>query len=88
MVSSRKRAGAVKTKVVLIPLSEGGELVHYHPKTLRRWISKGWLTGYTVAGSNHLRIDRDELLGLVRRVPAATRLSSGPLPIAPVDGAA
>lgn len=55
---------------MLIPLSEAASLVKYHRKTVRRWISQGKLTGYRVA-DNQIRIDRAELLGLVRPVPAA-----------------
>lgn len=70
MGRSRRRAADEAKEAVLIPLSEGAELVRYHPKTLRRWISQGKLTGYRVA-DNQIRINRSELLGLVRRVPAA-----------------
>ncbi|WP_280359331.1 helix-turn-helix domain-containing protein [Nocardia otitidiscaviarum] len=71
MRSPRRRKDADKPEVVLIPLSEGGELVKVHPKTLRRWISQGKLTGYRLA-SNQIRINRSELLGLARPLPAAT----------------
>lgn len=70
MPSPRKRKGRDSAEVVLIPLSEGGELVRVSPKTLRRWISQGKLRGYRLA-SNQIRIDRAELLDLARPLPAA-----------------
>ncbi|MBF6329779.1 helix-turn-helix domain-containing protein [Nocardia transvalensis] len=59
----------------LIRLSEGAELVDVHVRTLRRWISQGKLTGYRLV-SNQIRINRAELLGLIRPVTATTQWSS------------
>ncbi|MGV9823382.1 helix-turn-helix domain-containing protein [Nocardia xishanensis] len=49
----------------LIRLSEGAALIGVHPQTLRRWVAQGKLTGWRLA-SNQIRVDRDELLGLVK----------------------
>lgn len=59
----------------LIRLSEGAALVRMHPRTLRRWIAQGKLTGWRMA-SNQIRVSHRELLGLVEPMPPSQDLNT------------
>ncbi|MFH5210175.1 excisionase family DNA-binding protein [Antrihabitans sp. NCIMB 15449] len=54
---------------VLISIQKGAELVGVHPRTLRRWIAEGRLTGYRL-GSRAIRVDKGECFSLAQ--PFAT----------------
>jgi excisionase family DNA binding protein len=47
---------------------DAAEYVDVNPKTVRRWISTGRLTGYRV-GPRIIRVDLNELDAMVRVVP-------------------
>ncbi|MGV9408321.1 hypothetical protein ACWDOP_00285 [Nocardia sp. NPDC003693] len=49
----------------LIRLAEGASLMRMNPRTLRRWIAQGKLTGWRMP-SNHIHVSRDEVLGLAK----------------------
>jgi excisionase family DNA binding protein len=50
------------------------ERLSVHPRTLRRRISDGTLTGYRIANGRTLFLDRDEVdRKLVRTIPVARR---------------
>lgn len=51
-------------------LSEAAQYAHVHPKTLRRRIAAGELTGYRM-GSRLIRVDLDELDASLRPIPNA-----------------
>lgn len=53
----------------MISIQEGAELVRIHPRTLRRWIAEGRLTGYRL-GTRAIRVDQGECLALAQ--PFAT----------------
>lgn len=53
-----------------IPLGEAAEILGVNPRTLRRWIAEGRLTGYRV-GPTMVRVDRAEVEGLAHRIPTA-----------------
>jgi excisionase family DNA binding protein len=44
----------------LVTVNEAAEYCAVHPKTVRRWIAQGRLTGYS-AGPWLIRLDQDEL---------------------------
>lgn len=54
----------------LVSISEAAEFLGVHPKTVRRRIAAGDLTGYRVS-SRLIRIDADELEASVRPIPNA-----------------
>lgn len=49
-------------------IANAAELLDVNPKTIRRWISAGRLTGYRV-GPRIIRVDLTELEALARAVP-------------------
>lgn len=54
-----------------VPLAVAAERYGIHPRTIRRRIADGTLTGYRVASNKTLRVDLDECDAvLVRPVPA------------------
>jgi excisionase family DNA binding protein len=53
----------------LAPISEGAARYAIHPKTLRRMIARGAITGYRLPGVRAVRVDLDELDTLVRAIP-------------------
>jgi excisionase family DNA binding protein len=56
----------------LASISSGAAYATVHPKTIRRWIAEGRLTGYRV-GPRLIRVDLNEIDGaLVRAMPNAT----------------
>ena len=60
-------------KAPLSPLPSVKQAAKYagvEPKTVRRWISQGWLSGKRI-GPRLIRLDRDEVLQLGRSVGAA-----------------
>ena len=44
----------------LVSIDEAAEIICCHPRTIRRWVNQGWLTGYRF-GPRILRVDRAEL---------------------------
>ncbi|MBF6164896.1 MULTISPECIES: helix-turn-helix domain-containing protein [Nocardia] len=58
----------------LISLKTAAALVDVDTKTIRNWIAAGDLNGFRVNG-RLLRVERDELLALIR--PAATVINGG-----------
>lgn len=52
-------------------LHEEAQRIGVHPKTLRRRISEGRLTGYRLAGSRLIRLDPAEVDALLRPIPSA-----------------
>ncbi|MFE2962026.1 hypothetical protein [Nocardia tengchongensis] len=59
----------------LIRLSEGASLVRMHPRTLRRWIAQGKLTGWRMP-SGHIHVDQREVLGLAQPMATDTALGT------------
>jgi excisionase family DNA binding protein len=49
-------------------LQGAGEYAQVHPRTIRRWISAGLLTGYR-AGPRLIRIDLNELDAMLSEIP-------------------
>lgn len=60
MLSSDKRS--------LESLAEAAERLHVHPRTVRRLIAAGTLTGYRL-GPRLLRVDQSEVDALLRPIP-------------------
>ena len=56
----------------LAPLNDAAAYAGVHPRTLRRRIADGALTGYRM-GPRLIRVDLDELDALLRPIPAAGR---------------
>lgn len=54
----------------LVTLDQAAEVCQVTPKTIRRWISDGRVTGYRL-GPRLLRVDRAELDQLVEEIPTA-----------------
>ncbi len=54
----------------LVSLAEAAERAGCNPKTIRRRISDGSLTGYRM-GPRLIRVDADELDALLRPIPSA-----------------
>lgn len=59
----------------LIRLSEGAALVRMHPRTLRRWIAQGRLTGWRMP-SGHIHVDQREILRLAQPMAADTAIGA------------
>lgn len=57
----------------LASIEAGSEYIDVSARTLRRWISIGRITGYRV-GPRLVRVDLNELDGLVRPIPAGETL--------------
>ncbi len=58
----------------LVSLAEAAEQAGCNPKTIRRRVADGSLTGYRM-GPRLIRVDLNELDGLFAQIPAATRLA-------------
>jgi excisionase family DNA binding protein len=56
----------------LASIADAGAYAGVHPRTIRRRISDGALTGYRM-GPRLIRVDLDELDELLRPIPAAGR---------------
>jgi excisionase family DNA binding protein len=54
----------------LATIGEAAEYVRCNPKTVRRWIAAGYLTGFRV-GPRAVRVRLAEVEQLVRRIPTA-----------------
>jgi excisionase family DNA binding protein len=54
----------------LVAVQGAADYAGVHPRTLRRWIAAGLLTGYR-AGPKLLRVDLDELDAMLRPIPTA-----------------
>lgn len=54
----------------LISLTEASKELGVVPRTVRRYVASGLLTGYKV-GPRLIRVDRDDVLGLLRQIPTA-----------------
>jgi excisionase family DNA binding protein len=69
-------ATAVSTKTLLprrrqlISLAAAADYADVHPRTVRRWIASGVLTGYR-AGPRMIKVDADELDAMIRAIPTA-----------------
>lgn len=59
--ATRRRLGTI---------ADAAEFARVNPKTIRRRIADGSLTGYRI-GPRAIRVDLDELDGLLRPIPAA-----------------
>lgn len=59
----------------LVTLEVAAQYLGVSPKTVRQWISEGKLTGYRL-GNRMLRVDQNELDGLLRPLAAARRRSA------------
>jgi len=57
----------------LIGLEEAAEIIGCHPRTIRRRIVEGQLTGYRM-GKRILRVDQAEVEGLLRPIPTGGAL--------------
>lgn len=53
-----------------VSLDEAAEYLSVSPLTVRRRIAAGDLTGYRLGRSRTIRIDLDELEGMLRPIPA------------------
>ena len=53
-----------------LAVNAAAERVSCSPRTIRRWIAEGRLTGYR-AGARLIRVDAAELDALMRRIPTA-----------------
>ena len=54
----------------MLTIAEAAEHLNVHPRTVRRRIADGTLTGYRV-GSHLIRLDPVEVDGLLRPIPSA-----------------
>lgn len=54
----------------LVSLAAAAGAVDVHPRTVRRWIAAGALTGYRV-GPRMVKVDLDELEAFIRPIPTA-----------------
>lgn len=50
---------------------EAAEYLGVHPKSVRRYVSRGDLVAYRVAGSRLIKIRRDDLDALLQPIPTA-----------------
>ena len=55
----------------LAPIAEAADYIGANPRTIRRYIAAGRLTGYRV-GPRLIRVDLDELEAIVRPIPAVS----------------
>ncbi|WP_280379800.1 DNA-binding protein [Nocardia wallacei] len=61
-----RRNGSLTARQTLISLSAAAELAGgVHPRTIRRWVDGGLLEGFQV-GPRLIKVDRDQVLALVR----------------------
>lgn len=51
----------------LVNLQDAAERAGVHPKTVRRWISEGRITGYRI-GPRFIRVDLDELAAMLKPI--------------------
>ena len=51
-----------------ISLEQAGEILGVHPRTVRRLISAGEISGYTL-GKRILRVDQAEVEAVLRQIP-------------------
>lgn len=58
-------------RMQLTSLADAAETLGCSPKTIRRYIAAGTLTGYRV-GPRNLRVDAAEVEALARPIPAAS----------------
>jgi excisionase family DNA binding protein len=54
----------------LVSIAVSGDYAQVHPRTVRRWIAAGLLTGYR-AGPRLVRVDLDELDAMLQPIPTA-----------------
>lgn len=52
-----------------VSIAEAAEYLGVSPKTIRRYIAAGRLTGYRT-GPRLIRVDRNDLDAMLRRIPA------------------
>ncbi len=55
----------------LMTIAAAAAYADVHPVTLRRWVAAGRLPAYRV-GPRLLKVDRDELEGIVRPIPVTS----------------
>ncbi|MET7770175.1 helix-turn-helix domain-containing protein [Nocardia sp. NPDC005366] len=61
-----RRNGSIGGRQTLISLRDAAELAGgVHPRTVRRWVEGGLLEGFQV-GPRLIKVDRDQVLALVR----------------------
>jgi excisionase family DNA binding protein len=63
-------ASAAKHARRLVSINQAARLVDVSPRTIRRRIADGSLTGYRF-GPRIIRVDLDEVDSLLKRIPAA-----------------
>ncbi len=63
----------------LVNLASAGQYADVHPRTLRRWIASGLLTGYRV-GPRLLKVDLNELDAMMTPIPTAASTGGDPQP--------
>jgi excisionase family DNA binding protein len=59
------------TEPEFIVLTAAAVVLDCSPRTLRRRIAEGHLTGYKMAGSREIRVRRSDLYALLNKMPAA-----------------
>ncbi|SNY89162.1 hypothetical protein SAMN04244553_6165 [Nocardia amikacinitolerans] len=61
-----RRGSSISGRKTLISLRDAAELAGgVHPRTVRRWVDGGLLEGFQV-GPRLIKVDRDQVLALVR----------------------
>jgi excisionase family DNA binding protein len=68
---TRTRPTPQHLKRHLAPIAEAADYIGANPRTIRRYIAAGRLTGYRV-GPRLIRVDLDELEALLRPIPAVS----------------
>src|SRR5690348_8289710 len=63
-------ATVIKSPRRLADLASAAEYVGCHPRTIRRYISSGMLTGFRM-GQRLIRVDLDEVDNILRPIPTA-----------------
>jgi hypothetical protein len=43
------------------------------PRTIRNWISEGWITGYRLPSGRAIRVDLEEITSQLKAIPTAMR---------------
>jgi excisionase family DNA binding protein len=54
-------------------LNDAAEIIGCNPRTLRRFIADGRLTGYRLGGGKAIRVDLDEVYATLRPIPTVRR---------------
>jgi excisionase family DNA binding protein len=54
-------------------LNDAAEIIGCNPRTLRRFIADGRLSGYRLGGGKAIRVDLDEVYATLRPIPTVRR---------------